>query len=52
MLEVVGRPIAVDPDPRLARIARRRGWPIERWRGQPQLPPPRDAKSTVTAAGS
>ncbi len=52
MLEVVGRPVAVDPDPRLARIARRRGWPIERWRGQPQLPPPRDTKSTVTAAGS
>lgn len=31
MLERVGRPVAVDPDPRLARIAGRRSWPIERW---------------------
>ena len=31
MLERVGRPVAVDPDPRLARIAARRRWPIERW---------------------
>jgi HAD superfamily hydrolase (TIGR01490 family) len=39
MLEAVGRPIVVDPDPRLRRIAQRRGWPIERWRGPPLLPP-------------
>jgi HAD superfamily hydrolase (TIGR01490 family) len=31
MLERVGRPIAVNPDPRLRRHARRRGWPIEIW---------------------
>jgi HAD superfamily hydrolase (TIGR01490 family) len=31
MLERVGRPVAVNPDPRLRRAARRRGWPIERW---------------------
>ena len=31
MLEAVGRPVAVHPDPRLARLARRRGWPTEDW---------------------
>jgi HAD superfamily hydrolase (TIGR01490 family) len=31
MLEAVGTPIAVNPDPRLARIARARGWRIEAW---------------------
>ena len=33
MLERVGRPVVVQPDPRLARIARQRGWPIEAWAG-------------------
>jgi HAD superfamily hydrolase (TIGR01490 family) len=32
MLECVGHPIAVNPDRRLARIARARGWPLEEWR--------------------
>ncbi len=31
MLERVGRPVAVNPDPRLLREARRRGWPVENW---------------------
>ncbi len=31
MLERVGRPQVVNPDPRLARVARRRGWPILTW---------------------
>jgi HAD superfamily hydrolase (TIGR01490 family) len=31
MLERVGHPVAVNPDPRLARAARRRGWPIHDW---------------------
>lgn len=31
MLERVGRPVAVNPDPRLAVLARRRGWPALRW---------------------
>ena len=31
MLEAVGRPVVVDPDPRLRRVARRRGWPIADW---------------------
>jgi HAD superfamily hydrolase (TIGR01490 family) len=33
LLEAVGQPVAVNPDPRLRRVARRRGWPIEEWRG-------------------
>lgn len=31
LLERVAQPIAVNPDGRLRRIARRRGWKIERW---------------------
>lgn len=31
LLEAVAVPIAVNPDPRLARAARARGWRIERW---------------------
>lgn len=31
VLEVVGRPVVIDPDPKLRRLARRRGWPIEDW---------------------
>lgn len=31
MLEVVGRPAAVNPDPRLLREARARGWDVFRW---------------------
>ncbi len=29
LLELVGHPVAVNPDPRLRRVARARGWPIE-----------------------
>lgn len=31
MLERVGTPIAVNPDPRLRRHAKQRGWPIRNW---------------------
>jgi HAD superfamily hydrolase (TIGR01490 family) len=31
LLERVGEPVAVNPDPRLLRLARQRGWRIERW---------------------
>ncbi len=31
MLEAVGSPVVVHPDPRLRRLARRRGWPIVDW---------------------
>jgi HAD superfamily hydrolase (TIGR01490 family) len=32
MLARVGHPVAVNPDPRLARHARRAGWPVYEWR--------------------
>ncbi|MGH9045515.1 MAG: HAD-IB family hydrolase [Acidimicrobiales bacterium] len=32
MLEAVGHPVAVNPDARLAAIARRRGWLVESWK--------------------
>jgi HAD superfamily hydrolase (TIGR01490 family) len=38
VLEAVGHPVAVHPDPRLERIARRRGWPVLDFVGRP---PPR-----------
>ena len=31
LLEIVGHPIAVNPDPRLKRLAVQRGWPIEKF---------------------
>jgi HAD superfamily hydrolase (TIGR01490 family) len=31
LLERVAEPVAVNPDPRLRRIAERRGWRVERW---------------------
>jgi HAD superfamily hydrolase (TIGR01490 family) len=31
LLEAVGTPVTVNPDPRLTRIARQRGWRVERW---------------------
>lgn len=35
MLDAVGFPVAVNPDPRLRRLARQRGWPVVDW-GQPK----------------
>jgi HAD superfamily hydrolase (TIGR01490 family) len=35
VLEVVGRPVAVNPDPRLRRLAARKGWTIVDW-GEPE----------------
>lgn len=32
LLSAVGRPFAVNPDPRLRRAARRQGWPVLSWR--------------------
>ena len=31
LLEAVGHPVTVNPDPRLSRLARRRGWRVEQW---------------------
>ena len=43
MLEAVGFPVAVNPEAKLAAIARRRGWHVEHWHkaeagSQPLLP--------------
>jgi len=43
MLELVGSPVAVNPDARLSQVAGQRGWRIERWRMAPgnwRLPMP------------
>ncbi len=43
MLELVGTPIAVNPDARLSQVAGQRGWRVERWRMAPgnwRLPMP------------
>jgi fatty acyl-CoA reductase len=40
MLESVGFPVAVNPEPRLATIARRRGWHVEHWSKAPGGPRP------------
>ncbi|MGH9156451.1 MAG: HAD family hydrolase, partial [Acidimicrobiales bacterium] len=52
MLEAVGHPVAVNPEAKLATIARKRGWHVEQWSrapgaGRPLLPigPPLAAKS-------
>ncbi|MFN8598304.1 MAG: HAD family hydrolase [Anaerolineae bacterium] len=31
LLEIIGQPVAVNPDPRLKRLAVQRGWPIEKF---------------------
>ncbi len=40
MLEAVGFPVAVNPEPRLASIARKRGWLVEQWAKTPGAPRP------------
>jgi alcohol-forming fatty acyl-CoA reductase len=40
MLESVGFPVAVNPEPKLATIARRRGWHVEHWKKAPGGPRP------------
>jgi len=43
MLELVGTPVAVNPDARLSQVASQRGWRVERWRMAPgnwRLPMP------------
>jgi len=48
MLELVGTPVAVNPDARLSQVAGQRGWRVERWRMAPgnwRLPMP-DPRST------
>jgi fatty acyl-CoA reductase len=40
MLEVVGFPVAVNPETRLASLARKRGWLVEQWAKAPGFKPP------------
>src|ERR1700688_2356339 len=43
MLELVGTPVAVNPDARLSQVAGQRGWRVERWKMAPgnwRLPMP------------
>ena len=35
MLEAVGHPVAVNPEAKLATIARKRGWHVEQWAKAP-----------------
>ncbi len=39
MLEVVGFPVAVNPETRLASLARKRGWLVEQWDKAPGFSP-------------
>lgn len=39
MLEAVGYPVCVNPEPKLASIARKRGWHVEQWNKAKGLPP-------------
>ncbi len=41
MLEVVGFPVAVNPETRLSALARKRGWLVEQWAKAPGYAPPR-----------
>ena len=47
MLEAAGLPVAVNPEAKLAAIARRRGWPIEHWARTPGAPRRLIAVSTL-----
>jgi hypothetical protein len=38
MLELAGFPVAVNPETRLAALARRRGWLVEQWDKAPGAP--------------
>ncbi len=49
MMELVGTPVAVNPDPRLSQVASQRGWRVERWAMAPgnwrlPMPDPRSAE--------
>jgi phosphoserine phosphatase len=40
MLDAVGFPVAVNPETRLAALARSRGWLVEEWSPSPGAPKP------------
>jgi HAD superfamily hydrolase (TIGR01490 family) len=46
MLERVGNRVIVNPDPRLRRIAKRRGWPVQDWRqALTAIQPPKEVRA-------
>lgn len=51
MLEAVGRPVAVHPDPRLLRHARRAGWPVLDWGSAPRSRHPTGARTVDRSTG-
>src|SRR5258706_1431659 len=54
MLELVGTPVAVNPDARLSQVAGQRGWRIERWKMAPgnwRLPMPDPRSPEYREAG-
>ncbi len=57
MLEAVGHPVAVNPEAKLATIARKRGWHVENWSRSPGAPrhllpfAPSSARHAGAAAG-
>ncbi|MDP9074658.1 MAG: HAD-IB family hydrolase, partial [Actinomycetota bacterium] len=52
MLEAVGHPVAVNPETKLAAIARKRGWHVEQWPKSPGGPRPLLPLARSLAGGS
>ncbi|HVF74885.1 MAG TPA: HAD-IB family hydrolase [Acidimicrobiales bacterium] len=52
MLEAVGHPVAVNPEAKLAAIARKRGWHVEQWSKAPGGPRPLLPMGRVASRGS
>ena len=51
MLEVVGFPVAVNPETRLAALARKRGWLVEQWsKARPRRPAARSRRLPLGAS--
>jgi putative phosphoserine phosphatase/1-acylglycerol-3-phosphate O-acyltransferase len=50
LLELVGHPQVLNPDPKLAALARKRGWPVQRF--APRAAGPRELVATALAYGS
>ena len=52
MLEAVGHPVAVNPEAKLATIARKRGWHVEHWSKAPGGPRPLLPIGPATGSGT
>jgi putative phosphoserine phosphatase/1-acylglycerol-3-phosphate O-acyltransferase len=50
LMHLVGRPRPVNPQPRLARVAARRGWPAQRFTSRGPLPPVAVVRNLVATA--